>query len=279
MWCPSVSLAVWANAWQAGLAAPDDVLDALSLWAPRHSVAAYDATAATRTGLPWPDLTNFGGVTLLQTLRSAAGATRSEPAFHLLLPVPGDVRGLAPGTRFQTDAIGAGEAVVISSALGEAVGMVPDFEYEDETDEAEVSALSWTVYSLSSAPATPHFDLAEEEYRLREAVRSAAEALNRLRAEPGADVDDPRAMVEQLIEAGHLHRLPDHAPPRAVRVLETAAHVDAIVTVGAGLAPIGLQSASEMQLAGDAVRPLADVVRSARLAAVGAIMHSAWERY
>src|SRR6516225_5317401 len=34
MWCPSVSLSLWANAWLAGKAAPDDVLDALSVWAP-----------------------------------------------------------------------------------------------------------------------------------------------------------------------------------------------------------------------------------------------------
>ena len=45
-----VSLSVWANAWLAGRAAPDDVLDALSDWAPKHSVLAYDAVAAGRTG-------------------------------------------------------------------------------------------------------------------------------------------------------------------------------------------------------------------------------------
>ena len=44
------------------------------------------------------------------------------------------------------------------------------------------------------------------------------------------------------------------------------------------LAPIGLQSASEMQIATEAMRPLTDIVRSARLAAVTAILHSAWER-
>ena len=60
MWCPSVSLSVWANAWLAGKAAPDDVLDALSQWAPRHSVAAYDSVAAGSTGLPWPDMHRRG---------------------------------------------------------------------------------------------------------------------------------------------------------------------------------------------------------------------------
>src|ERR1700709_630771 len=113
MWCPSVSLSVWANAWLAGVAAPDDVLDALSLWAPRHSVTAYDSVAAGRTGLPWPDLTDAGAVSMLQTLRTAAGPPTGAPAMTVVLPVPGDVRGLAAGTQFQTDAIGAGEALIV----------------------------------------------------------------------------------------------------------------------------------------------------------------------
>ncbi|MGB8407360.1 MAG: hypothetical protein WCE30_25190 [Mycobacterium sp.] len=287
MWCPSVSLAVWTNAWLAGLAAPDDVLDALSLWAPKHSIAAYDSDAAARTGLPWPDLTNYGGVSLLQTLRSAAGAYRAAPAVSLVLPVPGDVRGLAPGTQFHQDAIAVGEAMVITSDRGHVVGMVPDFEYDDspaslegpdfDDDVLEVSALSWTVYSLPGAVVSAHYDLGHEEYQLKSAVRSAAEALGRLRA-MGSDIEDPRSMVEDLLESILLHQLPDHAPQRAVRVLQNAAHVDAIITVSAGLAPIGLQSSSEIQIASDALRPLADVVRSARLAAVDTILHSAWER-
>jgi hypothetical protein len=59
-------------------------------------------------------------------------------------------------------------------------------------------------------------------------------------------------------------------------VLENAAHVDAIITVSSGLMPIGTQSASEAQIANDALRPLASIVRSARIAAVTAILHSAW---
>jgi hypothetical protein len=78
------------------------------------------------------------------------------------------------------------------------------------------------------------------------------------------------------MESGRHHKVPDHAPSRALRVLENAAHVDAIMTVSSGLIPIGLQSSSEVQIANDALRPLARVVRSARMAAVGAILYSAW---
>ena len=63
---------------------------------------------------------------------------------------------------------------------------------------------------------------------------------------------------------------------RTDRVLENAAHVDAIIAVSAGLMPVGTQSASEAQIASDTLRPLASVVRSARIAAVTAVLQSAW---
>jgi hypothetical protein len=283
MWCPSVSLSVWANAWLAGVAAPDDVLDALSQWAPRHSVTAYDSVAAGRTGLPWPDLNDAGAVSLLQTLRTAAGPPGSTPSIGVVLPVPGDVRGLPAGTQFQRDAVTAGEAILVARDPLAAIGLVPEFDYDDDIEdesefEPELCALSWTVYSVPDAPTVEYVDLGEAEYALRSAVRSAAEALGALRAgAAGADVADPRGLVEQVLESGRQHRIPDHAPNRAMRVLENAAHVDAIITVSSGLIPSGLQSSSEVQIASDALRPLTGVVRSARMAAVGAILFSAWQ--
>ncbi|HEX9835076.1 MAG TPA: hypothetical protein VGA66_18690 [Mycobacterium sp.] len=284
MWCPSVSLSVWANAWLAGAAAPDDVLDALSQWAPRHSVTAYDSVAAGRTGLPWPDLTDAGAVSLLQTLRISAGRGGAAPAMGVALPVPGDVRGLPAGTQFQRDAVTAGEALIIAGDPAEAIGLVPDYEYPDidggdDPDTApDPCGLSWTVYSVPGAAPTEGLDLGEAEYTMRSAVRSAADALGALHAEAaGGDIEDPRGLVEQVVESERRHSIPDHAPTRALRVLENAAYIDAIITVSSGLIPIGLNSSADVQTASEALRPLNGVVRSARLAAVGAILNSAWQ--
>ncbi|OBI91297.1 hypothetical protein [Mycobacterium asiaticum] len=302
MWCPSVSLSMWANAWLAGKAAPDDVLDALSLWAPRQSVAAYDAVAAGHTGLPWPDVNDAGTVCLLQTLRAAVG--RKSPAapgrlrgtINVVLPVPGDVRGLSAGTQFERDALAAGEAVIVSNPdePGAAIGLVPEFTYsdfddiDDESDVPELCALTWMVYSLPAAPVFDHHELGDAEYALRSAVRSAADALSTMGlGSTNSDIEDPRGMVEQLLESSRQHRVPDHAPTRALRVLENAAHVDAIIAVSAGSSRLpdrmaaapelaGTQSSSEGQIATNALRPLTAVVRSARMAAVTAILHSAW---
>ena len=287
MWCPSVSLSVWANAWMAGHAAPDDVLDALIAWAPRHSVIAYDGVAAGRTGLPWPDMDSAGPMSLLQTVRTGAGSRSAgwpqRTPIGVLLPVPGDVRGLAPGTGFARDALAVGEAMVVTAADGEAIGVVPAFEFDDTglEDDDEPSAadcvLSWSVYSLPGRPETDQLDLGESEYALRAAVRSAAEALGTLELAAAGGDADPRELVEEVLSANGHHRAPDHAPDRAIRVLSTAAHVDAIITVSSGLSPIGTQSASEALIAAGAMRPLASVVRAARLAAVTAILDSAWQ--
>ena len=296
MWCPSVSLSLWANAWLAGRAAPDDVLDALSLWAPKQSVTAYDAVAAGHTGLPWPDVDDAGTVTLLQTLRAAVGrpaSCRLGGAINMVLPVPGDVRGLAPGTQFERDALASGEAIFITNPddPGTAVGLVPEFSYSDAEDDDDVApelcALAWTVYSLPGAPVFSHYELGDAEYTLRSAVRSAADALGAIGLGAASDIEDPRGLVEQLLESARQHRIPDHAPSRALRVLENAAHVDAIIAVSAGLsrlpdssdrfdAGVAAQSSSQAQIATNALRPLSTVVRSARMAAVNAILDSAW---
>ncbi|MDQ2625566.1 MAG: hypothetical protein M3Y90_00990, partial [Actinomycetota bacterium] len=101
MWCPSVSLSVWANAWLAGQAAPDDLLDALSAWAPVQSVAAYDAISIGEAGWAWSGGHDGGSASLLQLVRGAAAPAAGPaagPAIQPVLPVPGDVRGLPAGT-------------------------------------------------------------------------------------------------------------------------------------------------------------------------------------
>lgn len=220
-------------------------------------------------------------MSLLQTVRTAAGRRRdgtwpAAPAIGLALPVPGDVRGLPAGTQFQRDALDAGEAIVVRALEGESIGLVPAFECDadDESAVPEISVLSWSVYSLPTGPTPEHINLGDAEYSLRSAVRSAAEALGSLQSVPGCA--DPRALVEEVLQAGSYHRIPDHAPDRALRVLATAAHVDAIIAVSTGPAPPAMPSAADERIADTAMRPLAAVVRAARTAAVSEILQSAW---
>lgn len=275
MWCPSTSLSVWANAWLAGRAAPDDVLDALSAWAPVQSVAAHDAVIASSIGLSWPDACDGAAAALLQLVRGA-GPSAAGDGIRPVFPVPGDVRGLPAGTTFAQEAILAGEAVLIGSPdASPPIGLVP--AYSEDAGDDYAAELRWTVFPLTSMPASEQHDLGDAEYSLRSAVRTAAEALGSTGSR-WADygVEDPRLRVEQMMEAVLLHRIPDHAPSRAVRVLQSAAHVEAIITVSADLLTASAQTSAAVQRAVDAVAPLMTVVRSARSAAVTEILHSAW---
>nr|WP_046282984.1 hypothetical protein [Mycobacterium sp. UM_NZ2] len=275
MWCPSTSLSVWANAWLAGRAAPDDVLDALSAWAPAQSVAAHDAVVASSIGLSWPDACDGGAAALLKLVRGA-GPSAAGDGIRPVFPVPGDVRGLPAATTFSQEAILAGEAVLIgSSDSSPPIGLVP--AYSEDTEDGYAAELCWTVFPLTSMPPSEQHDLGDAEYTLRSAVRTAAEALGSTGSR-WADygVEDPRLRVEQMMEAALLHRIPDHAPKRAVRVLQSAAHVEAIITVSADLLTASAQTSAAVQRAVDTVAPLTSVVRSARSAAVTEILHSAW---
>ena len=149
---------------------------------------------------------------------------------------------------------------------------------DDESDAAaDPCALSWTVYSVPGATRR------EVSISARPSTHCARRSVRRptrwalCTPERRARTSRTRAdSSNKSLESGRRHRIPDHAPTRALRVLENAAHIDAIITVSSGLIPIGLNSSAEVQMASEALRPLSGVVRSARLAAVSAILHSAW---
>ncbi|WP_078312002.1 MULTISPECIES: hypothetical protein [unclassified Mycobacterium] len=271
---PSVSLAVWASAWLAGRAAPDDVIDALIAWAPRHLVTAYDAVAAGHTGLSWPDMDDNGPIGLLQTVRTATGQPHGSPDIHVILPAPGDPRGLPANTQFQRDAMEASEAIVLSDRQNNStpIGLVPAVEYDE--DRGETVGLSWTVYSLPARiPAQAVPDLGEAEYQLRQAVRTATATLSRVDRVVGPTDADPRSLVEDVLSTLRGHRLPDYAPHRAVRVLDSANQVEAIATAAAEI--MESPGALDDGTVADALRPLVILVREARMAAAAAIIGAA----
>ncbi len=271
---PSVSLAVWASAWLAGRAAPDDVIDALIAWAPRHLVTAYDAVAAGHTGLSWPDMDDNGPIGLLQTVRTATGQPHGSPDIHVILPAPGDPRGLPANTQFQRDAMEASEAIVLSYRQNNStpIGLVPAVEYDEGS--GETVGLSWTVYSLPGRiPAQAVPDLGEAEYQLRQAVRTATATLSRVDRVVGPTDADPRSLVEDVLSTLRGHRLPDYAPHRAVRVLDSANQVEAIATAAAEI--MELPGALDDGTVADALRPLVILVREARMAAAAAIIGAA----
>lgn len=265
MCSPSATLTVWADAWLAGRGAPDDVLDALRTWSPHHGVAAGDPVVGGRTGLPWPTAepveSGTGIMALLKVIREAMAAPGAR--MRLVLPVPGDARGLPVGTEFAMAAMDSEQGVIAGVPGEQGVALVPQW--------TDTEALQWTVFQTTIPVPAPDIALGEAEYTMREAVGEAAEALMRIHTTAVGDgEDDPREMIEDELAAFSRHLYPDYAPLRARRILDSADHVAAILTVAERTAPSTPSSAGAVQAQETLLRPLWDAIRTARLAAVNA---------
>ena len=164
--CPSATFTVWASAWLVGAAAPDDVLDALAPWADAHDVQAADDATAAATALPPPGAPVSSLTFLMATLRRAGPRA---PA-RLVLPAPGDVRGLPGPGLFSREATAAGEGVLFAD-IG--LGVVP-------TPVAD-GVVRWTVYRVPEPGPAPEFvALSHAERDLRDQVRQSASVLTDL---------------------------------------------------------------------------------------------------
>ncbi|GAB4585897.1 hypothetical protein [Nocardia sp. IFM 10818] len=262
---PSATLTVWAGSWLAGRSAPDDVLDALRVWAPLQTVAAGDPVTGGHTGLPWAAEEGAAGAGIMVLLKLIREALHGPDAqVRLVLPVPGDVRGLPVGSEFAAAATEAGEGLFIGVPGQEGTGLVP-FWSDDET-------LQWRVYATPIPPAIePDMPLGEAEYSMRQAVREAADALQRLQTTGlGSGGTPPRDLIEDELAAYSRHGYPDSMPLRARRILDTADQVAAILTV-AEREPAAAPTSATAAAAQEALlRPLWNAIRAARLAAVHA---------
>ncbi|GAA1193463.1 hypothetical protein LY12_001431 [Prauserella alba] len=248
---------MWSSAWLHGAAASDNVLDALRSWGEAHEVVAADDTTAAAVDLPVTGSFPAQPAHLLGTLRRL-GVTDAR----LVLPVPGDVRGLGGGGELPKAALAAGEAVVLPGA---GYGIVPRHIAE--------GLVRWTVHPLAAAGSvTPqdvgldHVGLAEAEHGLTDAIRDSAGALQAL--DVASERSSVRAELSAQLRARPAPDWPEGTPARALRVLQRAEEIGAILEVAAAEEPGGALSASAAERRADALRPLSEAVRTARCAAV-----------
>ncbi|MGH3757045.1 hypothetical protein [Actinophytocola sp.] len=245
---PSVTMAVWSSAWLSGAAAADDVLDALQDWAELHEVVAVDENLAASLEIPVRGEPGGVPTVLLAALRRAG-----VDGGRLVMPAPGDVRGLGGASAFATEAVRAGEAVVLSN-----LGVVPERVAE--------GIVRWAVFEVAQATPPPNVPLGEAEHELTGAMRVAAGMLLEL------GVAKQRTGVREELQARVAERTkarwPAGMPQRALRVLQRAAEVSAILGLAMEDEPGGALSASAALKRAEALRPLFSAVRTARCAAV-----------
>ena len=155
----ATALALWGAAHAGAGASPDEVLAALAASGPTAGVRAADATTADSTGLPGPGEASANSLALLRLFR-AGGVPR------LMLPVPGDVRGLPPRSAALVPALDAGAAVVLPAGR---LAVIPENGH-------------WRVFGLSETPAPlpEPAGLLDVERDLDAAIRQATARLTTL---------------------------------------------------------------------------------------------------
>jgi hypothetical protein len=147
----------------------------------------------------------------------------------------------------------AGEAVVHGS-----LGLVPEAVAE--------GVLRWTVFDLNQPPTAPFVPLGEAEHELTGAMRVAAGMLTELGV--AKQRSGVREELRERVAAATKASWPEGMPQRALRVLQRATEVSAILALASEDEPGGALSAAAAMRRTEALRPLFDAVRVARCAAI-----------
>jgi hypothetical protein len=251
-------LASWGNALLAGLVAPDDVVP---------EVLGGD-TVHRITGLPGE--TGPVGLTLGLGRLRALGVR----GLRIALPVPGHPLGLSGPPDFNARALAAGEAVI--TVGGPPLGLVPEVTEAGPRGDVHVEVM-WHCLAVRDAAGADVPSLGEAERELAEALRDATAALSALDVAGSgpaatAALDAYRARAERAREV-----LAPGYPPRAVRVLELAQRVGALIAIASGEHGAAV-SASEITARAELLRPVERTARRAQVAAYNAYAEEAERR-
>ncbi|WP_437020832.1 hypothetical protein [Streptomyces sp. enrichment culture] len=245
-------LAAWGNALLAGLVAPDDAVLAIVGEDAVHRVEGVPGESAPV------------GLTLALGRLRTLGAT----GLRVALPAPGHPLGLSGPPEFNARALEAEEAVVCH---GTALGLVPEVYEAGPEGDVHVEVV-WHCLPVREAPPADVPSLGEAERELAEALREATEVLTRLDVAASGPV--AQAAIEAYrarAEAGRQVLAPGY-PPRAVRVLELAQRVGALISLAYGSGHGGAVSASEMAARSAALRPVERTARRAQVAAYNSVV-------
>jgi hypothetical protein len=199
----------------------------------------------------------------LSTLLPAL-AKVSPDDIRLVLPAPGDPRGLPGPGPFTTACLLSGEGIRCRSW-----GLIPELMTHRSGSGDIWHTVEWRYFVLPvPGPPTESLTLAEADHDLLAAVRGATETLRRLEVARWRPELGPA--LHGLRDPSGDADLPPGYPPRAAQVLRRAEAVTAIAELATTDAPGSAVTAAEAAGRDEALRPLATAARRAACAAYNA---------
>jgi hypothetical protein len=247
----SARLVSWVRAWRAGLVPYDDVAG---------EIAGDEEHLAADVPGTWTDVPLTDALAALSKLH--------PDEVRLVLPVPGDPRGLPGPGHFTGAALVTGEGVVAAT-----LGIVPEVRTHTSGSGDTFETVLWRFYPLPEATnGGRHLEptAAEAEAELSAALLTATTTLTKL------DVAQWRPELAGALAA---LRRPDNGtdlPPgydaRARRLYARASVLDRVLALAELSAPGGAINGYEAQQRDAALRPLMTACRRALVAACNAPM-------
>jgi hypothetical protein len=246
----SARFVAWVRAWRAGLVPYDDVAD---------EIAGDEEHLVTDAPGTWTDVPLAQGIAALSKFH--------PDEIRLVLPAPGDPRGLPGPGPFTGAALVAGEGVVAPG-----LGLIPEVRSHTSGSGMTFETVLWRCYPLpeTARPVVDQLSAAEAEAELSQTLVEATRALTKL------DVAQWRPELAGALAA--LRRpdngtdLPPGYDPRARRLYARASVLDRVLALAEHAAPGGAVNGYEAQQRDAALRPLVGSCRRALVAACNAPM-------
>jgi hypothetical protein len=242
----STRLVAWVRAWRAGLVPFDELAEEIA-GDEEHLVADAPGT--------WTD------VKLTEALPAFAKLHPDD--IRLVLPVPGDPRGLPGPGELTGAALLAGEALVAPE-----FGVVPEVRTHTSGSGVTFETVLWRCYPVTDYKPVFQLGAAEAEAELTQALAEATTQLTRL------DVAHWKPELAGALQA--LRRpestatLPPGFDPRSRRLFARASVLDQVLALAEHNAPGGAVNNYEAQQRDAALRPLTNACRQALVAACNA---------
>ena len=245
----STRFVAWVRAWRAGLVPFDELADEI---ARDEEHLAVDAPGT------WTD------VPLGQALPAFAKVHPDD--VRLVLPAPGDPRGLPGPGELTGAAMLAGEAVMAPD-----FGIVPVVHRHTSGSGVEFETVRWQFFAVREQRPVFQMGAAEAESELAVALGEATNQLTKL------DVAQWKPELAGALQA--LRRpestatLPPGFDPRARRLFARASILDQVLALAGTNTPGGSINAHEAQQRDEALRPLTTACRQALVAACNSPLH------
>jgi len=244
----STRFVAWVRAWRAGLV-PFDELAGEIAGDEEHLVADAPGT--------WTDVPLPHGLPVFAKVH--------PDDIRLVLPAPGDPRGLPGPGELTGAALLAGEAVMTPE-----FGVVPEVRRHTSGSGVEFETVLWRVFPVGQFSPVFQIGAAEAEAELTVALGEATAQLTRL------DVAQWKPELAGALQA--LRRpestatLPPGFDPRARRLFARAGVLDQVLALAETNAPGGAINGYEAQQRDAVLRPLVTACRRALVAACNAPM-------